>query len=495
MTRAHAHARASAELQHRLAKALAHTLTGHSIDRVWRPAEATLLLRITGISPARLLLHLDPALPHVALSTQWPPTPSAPDQTTLRLRQALEGARFADVTLDNQRALRFHLTRGDGPRSLVVQLAGRYPNAAALDPSGAELARLLMARPPTDPDSPPLPAGPLPGEPAHDDPGALLQAWAADRQTALADLANAQRLLALQRAARGHLRKLERAEAAIASDRARVDDAERHRLYGDLLKTALHRVVRGASSVSLPDHSQPDSPEIEVPLDPALDARANLAAHFRFYRRFRDAADAIDARLAAATSRRQAMADLTDELAALTDAPPHPTTDADWDALEGRLRALGWRPPSQPKPSRAKPPPTLPYRRFTALDGSLILVGRSAADNDKLTLRHGRSGDLWLHARDVPGSHVLLRPPPGSQPTSEALLDAATLAAWHSQSRGEPTIDVTWTERRHVGKTRGAPAGRVTVSRGRTLSVRVESERVDRLYLSLEADRASAGKP
>jgi predicted ribosome quality control (RQC) complex YloA/Tae2 family protein len=272
--------------------------------------------------------------------------------------------------------------------------------------------------------------------------------------------------------------------------RARVDDAEQHRVYGDLLKTALHLVVRGAPSVSLPDHSQPGSPMIEVPLDPALDARANLAAHFRFYRRFRDAADAIDARLAEATSRRRSMSALADELAALGDAPPPTLAQTDWDALESRLRALGWRPPSQPKPSRAKQPPALPYRRFTAADGSLILVGRSAADNDKLTLRHGRAGDLWLHARDVPGSHVLLRPPPGHEPTSEALLDAATLAAWHSQSRGEPTIDVTWTERKHVRKAPGAPAGRVTLSRGRTLPVRVESERIDRLYQTLQPENA-----
>lgn len=486
------HARASQALQRRLAQALAHKLVGHSIDRIWRPGEATLLLRVTGIAPERLLLHLDPALPHVALTTHWPPAPKSPDQTTLRLRQALEGARFAGVTLEAERWLSFRLTRGDGPRSLQVQLAGRYPNAAALDADGAEIARLLMARPPTDPDSPPLAPGPLPGEPTHDAPDALLEAWAADRHAALATLADSQRLLALKRAARAQLRKLERAESAIASDRARVDDAEQHRVYGDLLKTALHLVARGASSVTLPDHSQPGSPAVEVPLDPALDARANLAAHFHFYRRFRDAAGAIDARLAEATSRRQAMAALAGELEALgtPDAPP-PLADADWDALQTRLRALGWRPPSQPKPSRAKPAPTLPYRRFTATDGSLILVGRSAADNDKLTLRHGRAGDLWLHARDVPGSHVLLRPPPGSEPTGEALLDAATLAAWHSQSRGEPTIDVTWTERKHVRKARGAPAGRVTLSRGRTLSVRVERERVDRLYRTLEPDGAA----
>ncbi|MEZ4268238.1 MAG: NFACT RNA binding domain-containing protein [Myxococcota bacterium] len=482
-------ARASLSLQRRLASALTTQLAGHSIDRIWRPAEATLLLRVTGISPERLLLHVDTALPHATMTTHWPPTPASPDQTTLRLRQALEGGRFVDVTLENERWLSFRLTRGDGPRSLRVQLAGRYPNAAALDADDAEIARLMVARPPFDPDSPPLPAGPLPGEPADDDFQALLRAWAADRQAALSALEARQRLATLHKAARTHLRKLERAEAAIAADRARVDEAEDHRVYGDLLKTALHRVPRGASSIALPDHSQPGSPTVEVPLDPALDARTNLARHFRVYRRFRDAADAIDARLNEARARRQAMEALAAEIAAHAEgATAADGPEPDLAALEARLKSLGYRPPTQAKPSRAKAAPALPYRRFTATDGSLILVGRSAADNDKLTLRHGRAGDLWLHARDVPGSHVLLRPPPGREPTSEALLDAASLAAWHSQSRGEPTVEVTWTERKHVRKARGAPAGRVTLSRGRTLSVRVESTRIDRLYQSLEAD-------
>lgn len=473
--------RASHALQTRLAAALALRLRGHSVDRLWRPTEDSLLIRVTQVAPERLLIHLDPALPFVALTAHWPPTPQSPDQTTVRLRQALEGARFVDVTVDEARAVTFHLTRGDGPRTLRVQLAGRYPNATAYDAAPAELARLLLKRPPADPDSPPLPEGPLPGEPTAGD---LLLAWATDRADALQQLGTEQRLLPIMRAARGQLRKLERAEAAIAADLARAADAAKHRVYGDLLKTALSRVVPGAERVAIPDHASPGSPLVEVPLDPALNARANLDRHFRLYRRFRDSADATATRLEQARARLREAAALVADLAAL--APG--ASAADLDALEARLVALGWRPQRPPKHSHAKPEPTLPYRRFAALDGSLILVGRSAAQNDHLTFRHGRAGDLWLHARDVPGSHVLLRPPAGREATGDALLDAATLAAWHSQSRADTTVDVTWTERKHVRKARSAPPGRVTLSRGRTLTVRVDKERIDRLYASLGPD-------
>lgn len=484
-------ARASLSLQRRLAAALERRLLGRPIDRLWRPTEDTLLIRVSGLSPQRVLVSAVPALPFVALTTRWPPTPARPDQTTLRFRQALEGARVRAVTVEDERALCVHLTRGDSLCQLRVQLAGRYPNAVVLDDQGEELARLLMGRPAFDPDSPALPPGPLPGELAlPDDDDALLDAWADDRASARARLERSQRHAALLRTARAHLRKVERAEAAIGADHARVAEAEQHRRHGELLKTALHRVPRGADAIMVTDHAQPDAPEVLVPLDPALDARANLERHFRLYRRFRDASDAILARLDEARRRRADMEQLYAHILALGQDLDAADLDVAQDDAEARLRALGWRPRAAPSPSRARTAPALPYRRFEALDGSAVLVGRSAADNDQLTFRHGRPGDLWLHARDVPGSHVLLRPPAGRDPDGEAMLDAATLAAWHSQARGETTIDVTWTERKHVRKPRGAPPGRVTLARGRTIPVRVEPERIERLYRSLEGDGA-----
>jgi predicted ribosome quality control (RQC) complex YloA/Tae2 family protein len=112
--------RASHALQTRLAAALALRLRGHSVDRLWRPTEDSLLIRVTQVAPERLLIHLDPALPFVALTDPLAAhAAETPDQTTVRLRQALEGARFVDVTVGRtRRAVTFRLTRGDGPRSL-----------------------------------------------------------------------------------------------------------------------------------------------------------------------------------------------------------------------------------------------------------------------------------------------------------------------------------------------------------------------------------------
>ncbi len=123
-----------------------------------------------------------------------------------------------------------------------------------------------------------------------------------------------------------------------------------------------------------------------------------------------------------------------------------------------------------------------------AADGGRILVGRGADRNDELTFQVARGSDLWLHARDVPGAHVILLLQPGRAPTEQALLDAATLAAHHSNARGEAQVDVGYTLRKHVRKPPKSRPGTVTYSGLKTIRVRLEPERLTRLLASAARD-------
>ena len=106
----------------------------------------------------------------------------------------------------------------------------------------------------------------------------------------------------------------------------------------------------------------------------------------------------------------------------------------------------------------------LPYVEEVYLDYH-ILVGRSSADNDELTFRVASKEDLWLHARDVAGSHVIIRHKPG-QPIPKSVIErAAALAAFHSKRKGESLCPVTYTRRKFVRKRKGDPAGMVVVER------------------------------
>ena len=100
------------------------------------------------------------------------------------------------------------------------------------------------------------------------------------------------------------------------------------------------------------------------------------------------------------------------------------------------------------------------------------LAGKTDADNDILSLRIAKPGDLWFHVHRLPGSHVVLRHPEGEKPNSATIKAAAAIAAWHSKARNAGTVPVSYTEARHVGKPRGAKPGSVSIKREKTVKVR-----------------------
>jgi predicted ribosome quality control (RQC) complex YloA/Tae2 family protein len=110
-------------------------------------------------------------------------------------------------------------------------------------------------------------------------------------------------------------------------------------------------------------------------------------------------------------------------------------------------------------------------------DGNLIYIGRSGRENEQVTFDIAGSDDLWLHARGVPGSHVILRlRVPAAEPDETALETAAALAAWYSGSRESGSVEVDITQRRHVRKIKGSGPGMVTYRNERTVAVRPSAE-------------------
>ncbi|MES2560452.1 MAG: NFACT RNA binding domain-containing protein [Bacteroidota bacterium] len=118
----------------------------------------------------------------------------------------------------------------------------------------------------------------------------------------------------------------------------------------------------------------------------------------------------------------------------------------------------------------------LPFRQFEC-DGFLIWVGKSAANNDELTLRHSHKNDLWLHAKDVSGSHVLVKWKAGKEFPPKVLERAAQLAAYYSKLKGSGLVPVSYTLKKFVRKPKGAEPGQVIVEKEEVLMVepRVEA--------------------
>ena len=112
----------------------------------------------------------------------------------------------------------------------------------------------------------------------------------------------------------------------------------------------------------------------------------------------------------------------------------------------------------------------------------MVRVGRSSRENDRLTFHESSPHDIWLHARSVPGSHVVLRwADERNSPPARDLEEAAGLAAFFSRARSSRTVAVDWTRRRYVRKPRGAAPGLVILQRAKTLFVEPDEALLDRL--------------
>lgn len=479
----------AAELE-ALAAALDEALKGRYFDKLWRVGEQQILVKLSSGDKRRVLIDAEAMHPRVTLTSRWPETPASPDRVALELRKFASGARVTRVEAADERALVLHLTRGGEPLTLRVQLAGRYPNAALFDAEGTELVRLLSGREARDDQSPSLREGPAPAEGPED----WLAAWDA-RGWAAADRYQVHRLQQdLARALRGGLKKLRKKAAAIERDLDKAESADAYRHQGELLKTALGRIERGASEVAVRDWSDPEGGHTLVPLDPALSPVENMERYFKKYRKFHGARGRIEALMLEQLEAIEVAEALQTRLSAI-ELPEAPTRQeaeaatAELQALEADLRRAGLiRKRQQQRTGRDAP--ALPYHRFVSADGAEILVGRGARHNDALTFKVGRGNDVWLHARDYPGSHVILRCARGAPPHPRALADAALLAAWHSKARGEPLVDVMWTYRKHVRKPRGANPGAVTVADSKNLAVRLGDDEanaaLERLYAARE---------
>jgi predicted ribosome quality control (RQC) complex YloA/Tae2 family protein len=245
-------------------------------------------------------------------------------------------------------------------------------------------------------------------------------------------------------------------EAELAQIAARRDDAagrDALRVAGDALHTYGHLVPPGAARFTTPDE-----PVLEVALDPELDARANAARYFARYRKAADALPHLERRLEAMESKRAALDDLAFETGR-ADIATLGELAATLDELEGR-------PPAKAAPARAARKPL----RIDRPSGARIFVGRSPRENVEVTFKIARPDDLWFHARGIPGSHVVLQPPPGAEPADDDLTTAADLAARHSRAAQAPRVEIDYTERKYVRKQRDAAPGLVwyTNARSRT---------------------------
>lgn len=431
-----------------------------------------------------LVLDLDPDLPRAHLAAAAPAA-GAPTPLASALRNLLEGARLEGArAVPGERALALTLSLAGLVRTLWFEGFGRQANWYALDEQGVvrltPRGSVATARgaPVGARFVPAPPRAPLAETEPDDGPGG-----ASAHVERLVAEAEAERAEAEQRAhwlrrVRQSAAKAAGTVAALEHMQARGAEAPALRRRGELLRASFHLLREGLAHATLPDYTTDPPGEVEVELDPALAPGEQVARCFRDAEKAERAEAEARARLPDARAQAQALAALAAEAEAGL-----PTAD-----LAERGAALGLGPAAPRAPTgpgqrgrRGEPVRASPWHTYTSRDGWRILVGRDARGNDALTLHEARPDDLWLHVRGAGGSHVVVPTPRGKSVPLETLLDAAELACLHSTRREAEHNEVDHVPRRYVRKPRGAPPGTVTLEREKTLRVRRDPARRERL--------------
>lgn len=277
--------------------------------------------------------------------------------------------------------------------------------------------------------------------------------------------------------AKGLATSLERVKKKIALQQEKlreVADRDRLKLYGELLTANIYSIRQGEESVRVLNYYSESEEYIDIPLDPSLTPQANSQVYFRQY------AKAKSAFVNTGRQLEEALKEL-EYLESVSQSLDFSVSPGEIEEIRQELAEQGYLSRGRKAASKNRTQP-LPPIKYMSGDGFEMLVGKNNRQNDALTLKTAAAYDLWLHTRNIPGSHVIVRTQKRDVPDA-TLLEAAMLAAYHSKAGGSSTVPVDYTQVRNVKKPPGAKPGMVTYASFKTVFVTPDEEKVDSLRI------------
>lgn len=250
---------------------------------------------------------------------------------------------------------------------------------------------------------------------------------------------------------------------------AQTKDADEYRVKGEILTSFLHEVSQGDQSVVLKNYYDDNDP-IEIHLDPQKSPAENAQKHFTRYQKLKKRKIHLTKQV---KQTKNEIVYLESILAQLDVA-----STRDIEEVREELRQGGYMKQKQKyKKSKKRSKPSEPDQ-YIASDGTLLMVGKNNLQNDRLTMRIANKSDWWLHAKDIPGSHVVIR---NENPTEEIVEQAANLAAYFSKYRLSSSVPVDAVQIKHVRKPNGAKPGYVIYDNQQTYFVTPDEELIKKM--------------
>ncbi|MDK2820713.1 MAG: hypothetical protein PWP31_678 [Clostridia bacterium] len=243
--------------------------------------------------------------------------------------------------------------------------------------------------------------------------------------------------------------------------------AEKYRLKGELITANIYRLTKGEKILRATNFYDESGKTITIELDPSLTPSENAQLYFNRYNKVKKAAKLAQEQL------EQTRAEIS-YLESIAQALNIANTMEDLSEIQQELRQAGYIPvekENKPGKKAKKASQTSKPLEFVSPDNFKILVGKNNRQNDWLTLKHANSNDIWLHTKDIPGSHVIIKTENREVPAT-TLEMAARLAAHYSKAKQSSQVPVDYTSVKHVRKPNGTKPGMVIYDNQNTVYVK-----------------------
>lgn len=473
-----------------IAAELAHSLTNHSAGRIFQLSRLSIAIDFHTGDNRYLFVSVDPATdPRLYIIERRPRDmeKQAINDSSFAslLRKYIGGAQLTAVAKDeNERIVRFLFATPDAlgnthARTIIAQLTGATANLLLVDEHDYIIDMLRTPRGEGvqqigDQYEPPKPSANIFKSQAaimpfdKGDHAALSEAADVYYLARAAAKQFDTRAAALAQKTKKLIAQKEKLQRSLQQDIAMHGDAETHKRTGDLLLANLSTAERRGARVTLTDYYAEGAPRIEIEVDENSTLQEEAARLFTRYGKAKRAAREISARLVALDAELEILRAREAELNEIIGARDEAALEA-FDVEKKDTEKKGGK--QRPSRSTKAPASVARVRHYRSSDGYEILVGRAARDNDELTFRTARPYDLWLHAADYPGSHVVVRNPTRKEIPHRTIIEAAELAANFSQASTNAKVDVHYTQRKFLSKPKNSAPGLVRMSTFRSLAV------------------------
>lgn len=238
-----------------------------------------------------------------------------------------------------------------------------------------------------------------------------------------------------------------------------TENADEYRIKGEVLTTYLYQIKRGMTKIALPNFYD-NNKEITISLSNQLSPSQNAQKYFKKYQKLKNAVTFVNEQIELTKKEVAYLEEIQTQIEL--------ATPADLNDIKTELQQEGYIKKKQQKSKHSSRVKINKPESFIASDGTEILVGKNNLQNEKLTLHTAKKTDIWLHAKNIPGSHVIIK---SNNPSNETLFEAAMLAAYFSKFRSSANVPIDYVQVKNIRKPNGSKPGFVIYEGQKTLTV------------------------